>query len=157
MNAAATALAALGVLFISGNTSRKTIGLIIVCLIVFMLFNAGGLQLHHGRFRSRDVKHDSRTGGGKHRGPGLMASRSACGSVRLVQDRAYRLAEGGHGRVKDSQAQRRTARTALDVAAASMARGASGIWLRAGSRLGLACRGTVYLLVGYLAFRLALA
>ena len=38
-----------------------------------------------------------------------------------------------------------------------MARGASGIWLRAGSRLGLACRGTVYLLVGYLAFRLALA
>jgi Domain of Unknown Function (DUF1206) len=38
-----------------------------------------------------------------------------------------------------------------------MARGASGIWLRAGSRFGLACRGTVYLLVGYLAFRLALA
>ena len=38
-----------------------------------------------------------------------------------------------------------------------MMRGASGIWLRAGSRLGLACRGTVYLLVGYLAFRLALA
>ena len=38
-----------------------------------------------------------------------------------------------------------------------MARGASGVWLRAGSRLGLACRGTVYLLVGYLAFRLALA
>ena len=31
------------------------------------------------------------------------------------------------------------------------------MWLRAGSRLGLACRGTVYLLVGYLAFRLALA
>ena len=59
--------------------------------------------------------------------------------------------------MNDSQAQRRTARTALDVAAASMAGGASGIWLRAGSRLGLACRGTVYLLVGYLAFRLALA
>ena len=38
-----------------------------------------------------------------------------------------------------------------------MARGASGVWLRAGSRFGLACRGTVYLLVGYLAFRLALA
>jgi Domain of Unknown Function (DUF1206) len=38
-----------------------------------------------------------------------------------------------------------------------MARGASGVWLRMGSRLGLACRGTVYLLVGYLAFRLALA
>ncbi len=59
--------------------------------------------------------------------------------------------------MKDSQAQGRTARTALDGAAAWMARGASGIWLRAGSRLGLACRGTVYLLVGYLAFRLALA
>jgi hypothetical protein len=38
-----------------------------------------------------------------------------------------------------------------------MARGVSGVWLRAGSRLGLACRGAVYLLVGYLAFRLALA
>ena len=38
-----------------------------------------------------------------------------------------------------------------------MARGASGVWLRAVSRLGLACRGTVYLLVGYLALRLALA
>jgi len=42
----------------------------------------------------------------------------------------------------------RTARTALDAAAAWMARGASGIWLRAGSRLGLACRGAVYILVG---------
>ena len=38
-----------------------------------------------------------------------------------------------------------------------MARGASGVWLRAVSRLGLASRGTVYLLVGYLAFRIALA
>ena len=36
-----------------------------------------------------------------------------------------------------------------------MARGTPGVWLRAVSRLGLACRGTVYLLVGYLAFRLA--
>jgi Domain of Unknown Function (DUF1206) len=46
--------------------------------------------------------------------------------------------------------------TSLDAAAQSLARGASGVWLRAGSRLGLACRGAVYLLVGYLAFRLAL-
>jgi hypothetical protein len=38
-----------------------------------------------------------------------------------------------------------------------MARGVSGVWLRAVSRLGLVCRGTVYLLVGYLALRLALA
>lgn len=59
--------------------------------------------------------------------------------------------------VKDSRPEGRTARTALDAAAASMARGASGIWLRAGSRFGIACRGTVYLLVGYLALRLALA
>ena len=36
-------------------------------------------------------------------------------------------------------------------------RGAPGVWLRAVSRLGLACRGVVYLLVGYLALRLALA
>jgi MFS family permease len=42
---AAIALAVLGVLFIGGNPSHKTIGLIIVCLILFMLFNAGGLQL----------------------------------------------------------------------------------------------------------------
>jgi Domain of Unknown Function (DUF1206) len=59
--------------------------------------------------------------------------------------------------VNDSGKRGRTARTALDAAAASIARGASGVWLRAGSRLGLACRGAVYLLVGYLAFRLALA
>jgi hypothetical protein len=59
--------------------------------------------------------------------------------------------------MKDSRTQGRKARTALDAAAASMARGASGIWLRAGSRLGLTCRGTVYLLIGYLALRLALA
>jgi Domain of Unknown Function (DUF1206) len=38
-----------------------------------------------------------------------------------------------------------------------MARGVPGVWLRAVCRLGLVCRGTVYLLVGYLAFRLALA
>ena len=59
--------------------------------------------------------------------------------------------------MKDSQAHGGKARTALDAAAVSLARGASGIWLRAGSRLGLGCRGAVYLLVGYLAFRLALA
>jgi len=29
-----------------------------------------------------------------------------------------------------------------------MAQGTSGVWLRAASRLGPACRGTVYLLVG---------
>jgi hypothetical protein len=34
---------------------------------------------------------------------------------------------------------------------------ASGVWLRAVSRLGLACRGTVYLLVGSLALRLVFA
>ena len=47
--------------------------------------------------------------------------------------------------------------TPLDDAAATMAHGASGVWLRAVSRLGLTCRGVVYLLVGYLAIRLALA
>jgi hypothetical protein len=45
----------------------------------------------------------------------------------------------------------RTAGTPLEAAARSMARGASGVWLRAVSRLSLVCRGTVYLLVGYLA------
>src|SRR5450755_1611517 len=88
-------------------------------------------------------------------------ARSPCGPLRLSsqlgQMRAYWSAGGEHGRVKDSQAQGGTAPTALDAAAVSMARGASGIWLRAGSRLGLTCRGAVYLLIGYLAFRLALA
>ena len=50
-----------------------------------------------------------------------------------------------------------TTGTSLDAAAQSLGRGASGAWLRAVSRLGLACRATVYLLVGYLALRLALA
>jgi hypothetical protein len=78
-------------------------------------------------------------------------------SVQLGQVGAYWSAGGEYGQVKDSQAQGGKAPTALDAAAVSMARGASGIWLRAGSRLGLVCRGAVYLLVGYLAFRLALA
>jgi hypothetical protein len=38
-----------------------------------------------------------------------------------------------------------------------MTQGATGVWLRAVSRLGLVCRGVVYLLVGYLALRLAVA
>ena len=47
--------------------------------------------------------------------------------------------------------------TSLHAAALSLARGASGVWLRAVCRLGLVCRGAVYLLVGYLALRLAVA
>jgi hypothetical protein len=50
-----------------------------------------------------------------------------------------------------------TTGTSLDAAALSLGRGASGAWLRAVFRLGLVCRATVYLLVGYLALRLALA
>ena len=42
---AALALIVLGALFVTGNTGRGTIGFIIVCLVVFMFFNAGGLQL----------------------------------------------------------------------------------------------------------------
>ena len=45
----------------------------------------------------------------------------------------------------------------MDAVALSLGRGASGAWLRAVCRLGLVCRATVYLLVGYLALRLALA
>ena len=50
-----------------------------------------------------------------------------------------------------------TTGTSLDAAALSLGRGASGAWLRAVCRLGLVCRASVYLLVGYLALRLALA
>ena len=42
---AALSLIVLGALFITGNTGRGVIAFIVVCLIVFMLFNAGGLQL----------------------------------------------------------------------------------------------------------------
>jgi hypothetical protein len=66
---------------------------------------------------------------------------------------AYCLAEASP--LKNIHGPGRTAGTSLDAAARSMARGASGVWLRAVSRLGLLCRGTVYLLVGYLALRLA--
>jgi Domain of Unknown Function (DUF1206) len=76
-----------------------------------------------------------------------------CPAGPLGRAGAYWLVEA-NGPVNDS---RERGRTALDAAAASIARGASGVWLRAGSRLGLACRGTVYLVVGYLAFRLAVA
>ncbi len=41
----ATALAVLGTLFATGNSGRDSTPFIIACLIVFMFFNAGGLQL----------------------------------------------------------------------------------------------------------------
>jgi len=42
---AAASLFALGFIFVTGSDSQSTTGLIIACLIVFMFFNAGGLQL----------------------------------------------------------------------------------------------------------------
>jgi sugar porter (SP) family MFS transporter len=42
---AAAALAVLGLLFVTGHSERSDIGLVIACLVVFMFFNAGGLQL----------------------------------------------------------------------------------------------------------------
>src|SRR5512140_3557523 len=95
------------------------------------------------------------------RGAGL-AGRS-CGSwgsgitlyVPGGRGRAYCLAEASS--LKNIHRPGGTAGTSLHAAALSMARGASGVWLRAVCRLGLVCRGTVYLLVGYLALRLALA
>ncbi|MEP7021994.1 MAG: DUF1206 domain-containing protein [Pseudonocardiales bacterium] len=50
-----------------------------------------------------------------------------------------------------------TAGTAPDEATSVAPEGTLGVWLRAVCRLGLVCRGTVYILVGYLALRLALA
>jgi hypothetical protein len=35
----------LGTLFVTGNSGRDSVPFIIACLVVFMLFNAGGLQL----------------------------------------------------------------------------------------------------------------
>ena len=42
---AAAALAVLGTLFVTGHSGRSDIPFIVACLIVFMFFNAGGLQL----------------------------------------------------------------------------------------------------------------
>ncbi|WNG87553.1 sugar porter family MFS transporter [Mycobacterium sp. ITM-2016-00317] len=42
---AALSLFVLGWLFVSGNSGRESMPFIIACLVVFMLFNAGGLQL----------------------------------------------------------------------------------------------------------------
>jgi len=42
---AALALAVLGALFVTGHSGRGDIPFIVACLIVFMFFNAGGLQL----------------------------------------------------------------------------------------------------------------
>lgn len=42
---AAVSLFVLGLLFVTGNDGRESAPFIIACLIVFMLFNAGGLQL----------------------------------------------------------------------------------------------------------------
>ncbi|BCI53274.1 MFS transporter [Mycolicibacterium litorale] len=42
---AALSLFVLGLLFVTGNSGRDSMPFIIACLIVFMLFNAGGLQL----------------------------------------------------------------------------------------------------------------
>jgi MFS family permease len=42
---AALALAVLGGLFVTGHSGRGSTPLIIACLVVFMFFNAGGLQL----------------------------------------------------------------------------------------------------------------
>ena len=61
------------------------------------------------------------------------------------------------GPLRNAHGSGRPAGTSLDATALSMAQGASGVLLRAVIRLGLVCRGTVYLLIGYLAFRLALA
>jgi sugar porter (SP) family MFS transporter len=42
---AALSLFVLGALFLTGNTDRGTVGFIIASIILFMIFNAGGLQL----------------------------------------------------------------------------------------------------------------
>lgn len=42
---AAVSLFVLGALFVTGNSGRDSVPFIITCLVLFMLFNAGGLQL----------------------------------------------------------------------------------------------------------------
>lgn len=42
---AAVSLFVLGLLFVTGNSGRESMPYVIACLVVFMLFNAGGLQL----------------------------------------------------------------------------------------------------------------
>ena len=45
---AAVALFVLGLLFVTGNAGRDSIAFVVAYLVVFMLFNAGGLQLMGG-------------------------------------------------------------------------------------------------------------
>jgi MFS family permease len=42
---AAASLFVLGALFVTGHSGRESVPFIVACLVVFMLFNAGGLQL----------------------------------------------------------------------------------------------------------------
>jgi MFS family permease len=42
---AAVSLFVLGLLFVTGDGGRDSIAFVVTCLVVFMLFNAGGLQL----------------------------------------------------------------------------------------------------------------
>ena len=42
---AAASLFALGLLFVTGHGGRDSVAFVVTCLVVFMLFNAGGLQL----------------------------------------------------------------------------------------------------------------
>ena len=42
---AALSLFVLGTLFVTGNSGKESVPFIIACLVIFMLFNAGGLQL----------------------------------------------------------------------------------------------------------------
>src|ERR1043165_6874024 len=85
--------------------------------------------------------------------PRVMGQRHRAGRhCAGARARAYYLAEASP--LKNIHRPGGTAGTSLHAAALSMARGASGVWLRAVCRLGLLCRGTVYLLIGYLALRL---
>jgi hypothetical protein len=58
--------------------------------------------------------------------------------------------------MRDSTDRQGTPSTAPTAAAQAIAAGTTGRWLRAVSQLGLVSRAVVYLLVGYLAFRIAL-
>ena len=104
-------------------------------------------RLSRGGLRSRRRPGWRRWGACEGRGIAL------CGTWLAWPDRAY-CGAGARRPLKNIHGR---GGTRLDAAGASMARGASGVGLRAVSRLGLVCRGTVYVLVGFLALRLAFA
>jgi len=130
---AALALGVLGTLWVTGHHGRDTIAFIIACLIVFMFFNAGGLQLM-GWLTGSEIYPLAV------RGAGTSTQKAAAYGplVRVVGISAARQADGktahpsgeaaaGAGRTrKGGESRRRCARVTEEIASSHSPRLAGG-------------------------------